>query len=435
MASRPWRDGQDVLQLSLRHLAEVFVVTPSGALLAPNAIELRLSPRDYESLGERMDYGLVASSAAEVYAEQVAAHGAHFASYGPAEVHVLSDPAVPEGRYQLRQARPLGVAAPPAPGPRAFQVPPSTAEPRAFQVPPSTAEPRAFQVPPSTAEPRAFQVPQPVPAAKPGWPFSHDGATSAEPVTATAAPPGPPTVTEAARPAIPLLRLATGDDVVETQVSGARAGRGAGVELLLPDVPTVSREHARFTYSDGQWWIANLGLNGLTLNEIALAGEHPLRDGDIDPLGQESGRAGVPGQDRLTGPPPGRARLSVWVAARKEWVSCPPDEITWLDRSLLSGNSDLTLHRAPRCAGLRHVHHRWEVFSRDPTYQVYLARYSGGPPLDARGVQAAARAGAAGRPGPALRDPAAGPGARCLAGQRRELGAAAAAGRPARAVR
>ena len=151
MASRPWRDGQDVLQLSLRHLAEVFVVTPSGTLLAPNAIELRLSPRDYESLGERMDYGLVASSAAEVYAEQVAAHGAHFASYGPAEVHVLSDPAVPEGRYQLRQARPLGVAAPPGPGPR------------------------AFQVPPSTAEPRAFQVPQPVPAAGPGRPFSHDG--------------------------------------------------------------------------------------------------------------------------------------------------------------------------------------------------------------------------------------------------------------------
>jgi hypothetical protein len=81
----------------------------------------------------------------------------------------------------------------------------------------------------------------------------------------------------------------------------------------------------------------------------------------------------------------------VWVGARKEWVSCPPEEITWLDRNLVSGNSDLTLHRAPRCAGLRYVHHRWEVFSRDPTYQVYLAPYSGGPPLDARGVQAAAQ--------------------------------------------
>lgn len=257
MASRPWRDGQDVLQLSLRHLAEVFVVTPSGSLLAPNSIELRLSPRDYESLGQRIDYSLVAASAAEVYAEQVAAHGAHFASYGPAEVRVLSDPAVPEGRYQLRQARPLGVAVPPDP------------------------EPRAFQVPPAASGPRDFQVPQPVPLAKPGWPFSHDGRTSAEPITATTVRPGPPTVAEAARPAIPLLRLATGDDVVETQASGARAGRGTGVELLLPDVPTVSREHARFTYSDGQWWIANLGLNGLMLNGIPLAGEHPLHDGDM----------------------------------------------------------------------------------------------------------------------------------------------------------
>ena len=65
----------------------------------------------------------------------------------------------------------------------------------------------------------------------------------------------------------------------QTRTSGARAGRGA-VELALPDVPTVSREHARFTYSDGQWWIANLGLNGLMLNGSSLAGEHPLHDGD-----------------------------------------------------------------------------------------------------------------------------------------------------------
>ena len=40
---------------------------------------------------------------------------------------------------------------------------------------------------------------------------------------------------------------------------------------------------------------------------------------------------------------------------------------------MLSGNEDLTLHRAPRCAGLRYVHHRWELFSRDATYRVYLA--------------------------------------------------------------
>jgi hypothetical protein len=60
-------------------------------------------------------------------------------------------------------------------------------------------------------------------------------------------------------------------------------------------------------------------------------------------------------------------------AVRGEWTRCPPDEITWLDRGLLSGNEDLTLHRAPRCAGLRFVHHRWELFSRDTTYRVNLA--------------------------------------------------------------
>jgi hypothetical protein len=70
-------------------------------------------------------------------------------------------------------------------------------------------------------------------------------------------------------------------------------------------------------------------------------------------------------------------QLFIWSLTRAEWVGCPPDEITWLDRGLLSDNKDLTLHRAPRCAGLRYVHHRWELFSRDTTYRVYLAPHSG----------------------------------------------------------
>ena len=84
------------------------------------------------------------------------------------------------------------------------------------------------------------------------------------------------------------------------------------------------------------------------------------------------------------------ARLFLWSEGRGEWVSCPPDEITWLDRLILSGNEDLTLHRAPRCAGLRYVHHRWELFSRDTTYPVYLAPDAAGTPLSAEGVQRAA---------------------------------------------
>jgi hypothetical protein len=84
-------------------------------------------------------------------------------------------------------------------------------------------------------------------------------------------------------------------------------------------------------------------------------------------------------------------QLFILSPARSEWVSCPPDEITWLDRDLLSGNEDLTLHRAPRCAGLRFVHHRWELFSRDTTYRVYLAPYAAGVPASAEAVQRAAR--------------------------------------------
>jgi hypothetical protein len=81
------------------------------------------------------------------------------------------------------------------------------------------------------------------------------------------------------------------------------------------------------------------------------------------------------------------AQLFLWSEGRGEWVSCPPDEITWLDRLVLSGNEDLTLHRAPRCAGLRYVHHRWELFSRDTTYPVYLAPEAAGTPLSAEAVQ------------------------------------------------
>jgi hypothetical protein len=83
-------------------------------------------------------------------------------------------------------------------------------------------------------------------------------------------------------------------------------------------------------------------------------------------------------------------RLFLWSAAH-EWVSCPPDEITWLDRRTLSSDEDLTLHRAPRCAGLRYVHHRWELFSRDTTYRVYLAPEAAGILLSAEVVQRMAR--------------------------------------------
>jgi hypothetical protein len=279
ISTRPWRDGQEVLQLALRHLPEVFVVTPNGALLAPNAVELRLNPRDVGSLGERMDIGLVEASAAEVYQEQVAGHQARLAGHGPVEVSVISDPAVPLGRYQLRQGRPLGAAPsgfqPAAPG-AGFQPAPSGAD---FQQAPAAA---AYLPDVSNAHAGMYPAGAGVGGPAAAWPFARDGLTSSAPVSATDATVGGglATVAEPARNMIPTLRLITGGRVAETRLSGARAGRGE-VELGLPDVPTVSREHARFTYSDGQWWVANLGMNGLTLNGASVAGEQPLHDGDV----------------------------------------------------------------------------------------------------------------------------------------------------------
>src|SRR6266700_4915196 len=82
--------------------------------------------------------------------------------------------------------------------------------------------------------------------------------------------------------------------------------------------------------------------------------------------------------------------LVIWSRAGNAWVQCPPDEIVWLDRKLLSGSEDQTLHRSPRCAGLRYVHHRWELFSRDPTHLVCVAPGTAGSPLTTAAEEAAA---------------------------------------------
>jgi hypothetical protein len=99
----------------------------------------------------------------------------------------------------------------------------------------------------------------------------------------------------------------------------------------------------------------------------------------------------VGGGSSGSGEPVATGRLFLWSAALGEWVSCPPDEITWLDRRTLSADEDVTLHRAPRCAGLRYVHHRWELFSRDTTYRIYLAPGQDGTPLSATAVERTAR--------------------------------------------
>jgi pSer/pThr/pTyr-binding forkhead associated (FHA) protein len=90
---------------------------------------------------------------------------------------------------------------------------------------------------------------------------------------------GMATVMEQIRPAVPVLRLVTGSSVAETVMSGARAGRGP-VELELPEVPTVSRVHAIFTFAADRWWVTNQGANGLTVNGVQVSDKQPLSDGD-----------------------------------------------------------------------------------------------------------------------------------------------------------
>jgi len=110
----------------------------------------------------------------------------------------------------------------------------------------------------------------------------------------------------------------------------------------------------------------------------------------MDHVSRNSKGSAADGESRAHGAA-ATGRLVIWPPGGGGWVDCAADEITWLDRSLLSGNRDLTLHRAPRCAGLRYVHRQWELFSRDTTHQVYLAPHEDETPLDHEAVQAAAR--------------------------------------------
>jgi len=226
LASRPWRDGQDVLRVALGHLRDVFVITPSGSLLAPARVEIQMSPEDLVSLCDQMELGLIVASATEAYEEQVGRHGARFATAGRAEVYVVADERIARGRFRLRQGHPHAEG---DLGGRAW----------------------------AEAGPARTAI---------------DGRTVAD--------AGPATVMEQTLAPVPVLRLVTGDSVAQTRTPGARAGRGH-VELVLPNVPTVSREHARFGFSDGRWRVTNLGVNGLSVNGAPAATEHSLSDGDF----------------------------------------------------------------------------------------------------------------------------------------------------------
>ena len=191
---------------------------------------------------------------------------------------MIADPSIPEGRYRLKPGQPVN---PYAASDGAVQAPGQAPglEPAQAQAPvpdPVQAQPpRPVQGPPAGAAPAPYQRPHLVPDYG-----TNDGYTQAQASSGGPQVSGLPTVLERNHHAAPPLRLITGGAVAETTVSGARAGRGHAVELGLPEVPTVSREHAKFTYSDGQWYVTNLGMNGITLNGRAVTGEHAVSTGD-----------------------------------------------------------------------------------------------------------------------------------------------------------
>jgi len=292
MGERPWRDGREVLQLALRHLPEVFIVTPSGSLLAPNAVEVLMNPDDFASLTEVMDQSLIDSWACEAYQSCIGEHAAHLGGDGPVMVRVASDPDVLAGRYRLRQGRLAGAAqamsgvsgdaAQGRPGYVAGAVQAGGAGYAAGAVRVAGAGPAAaggfgFRA----AEARTFQ-------ASDGRTLdSGDGGPHTDGGSARALPTD--LLTVSAVSAVPLLRLVTGGSAAETRLSGARAGRGTAVELLLPEEPTVSRVHAKFVFRDGQWWVTGLGRNGLMVNEMPVRGEQVVRDSDLIRWGNQPG--------------------------------------------------------------------------------------------------------------------------------------------------
>jgi hypothetical protein len=277
MAARPWRNGQDVLNVAMRNLSEVFIVTPSGSLLAPDVVELQMNPGDLASLGERMGLDVVSSSVTEVYEDQVVERGARFAGSCRPEVYLVPDHSIPQGRYRLRRGLPAGAR--PSPGPWDLPDAPDFIDPQLTYVAHEFAATAADPAGTGSAPP---EWGYPVPASGPGYAqpvgAGPDDRTRYEIDPGRTIMDGVATIMEQIRPPVPLLRLVTGSSVTETSMSGARAGRGP-VELVLPDVPTVSRQHARFTFAAGRWWVTNEGLNGLSVNGVPVSGKQPLSDG------------------------------------------------------------------------------------------------------------------------------------------------------------
>ena len=310
LSTRPWRNGRSVLNVAVRHLDEVLIVTPSGSRIAPDIVELQMNPGDLGSVRAWMALDVVSASLTEAYEKHVAKRGARFAGSAQPEVYLVPDNSVPQGRYQLRRGLPASARY----AQEYWDEQPAAAEyehrPHGYS-PQYADEPDRYSPPyedeaddsgyldlpdaPDYPDRRFAEVPEASPATRLD-PVSAKPDRRIGPAAAPSRPAVDPgrtvmdgmaTIVEQIRPAVPVLRLVTGSLVAETAKSGARAGRGA-VELELPDVPTVSRVHATFTFASGCWWVANEGVNGLSVNGVQVSDKHALKDGDSIRWGKRS---------------------------------------------------------------------------------------------------------------------------------------------------
>jgi hypothetical protein len=85
------------------------------------------------------------------------------------------------------------------------------------------------------------------------------------------------------------------------------------------------------------------------------------------------------------------AQLIIWSPRLRQLLNCPLDETTWLDRRVLSAGIDPTLHRAPRCPGVRYMDNQWGLINRDSSHEVFVAPPVADVGLQAEAVQKAAR--------------------------------------------
>ncbi len=73
---------------------------------------------------------------------------------------------------------------------------------------------------------------------------------------------------------------------VRIDARGATIGRGAGVDLTLPDPASmVSSKHCRIDFHAGRYVLTDTSTNGTSVNGRRLAAPHPLAEGDVIAIG------------------------------------------------------------------------------------------------------------------------------------------------------